>query len=218
MSFDQLSRAPTYLADDDLIEATRQDGLPRLRVTRPSRTMVVLGRGSRADRELNLAACERDSIPMLRRRGGGCAVVLDPGNVVVSLTLTARGIGNNQARFDSISRWLIDGLARVGFSGVEQEGISDLCVADRKVAGACLYRSKDLLLYSATLLVSADLDLLERYLAHPPREPEYRRGRSHGHFVTNLRESADARQVAAQLSRQLRLDELKQPIRDWRAA
>jgi lipoate-protein ligase A len=41
-------------------------------------------------------------------------------------------------------------------------------------------------LYSATLLVDPDLDLVERYLAHPPREPEYRRGRPHRDFMGRL--------------------------------
>jgi lipoate-protein ligase A len=69
---------------------------------------------------------------------------------------------------------------------VAQRGTGDLCVGDRKFLGSSLFRRRRLLFYQASLLVSANLSLLDRYLAHPSREPEYRRGRSHRDFVTNL--------------------------------
>jgi lipoate-protein ligase A len=67
-----------------------------------------------------------------------------------------------------------------------QRGTGDLCLGDRKFLGSSLFRRRRLLFYQASLLVSADLTLLDRYLAHPSREPEYRRGRPHADFVVNL--------------------------------
>ena len=200
-----------YSADDFIIEATRIDGCPRLRVYRPSVPIVVLGRGSKVDVELHLDACQEDKVPLQRRRGGGCAVVLDPGNLIVSVTLQAEGIGGNQRHFERLSNWVIAALDRLGYAGIRQDGISDLTIGDRKVAGACMYRSKGLLYYSASLLVDADVALMERYLTHPPREPEYRRGRRHGEFVTTLAHeigAADPADVTNGLRRELRFEEL----------
>jgi lipoate-protein ligase A len=172
--------------DDDLIEATKSDGLPRLRVYRfPSRA-VVLGRGSQAEAEVDLAATAEDHVPVLRRRGGGCAVVLDPGNVVVSLAVPMQGLGQNLAAFAAISRWLIDALAANGVHGVSQRGVSDLTIGEFKIGGACIYRSKDLLFYTTTLLVRPELARVARYLLHPPREPDYRHGRPHSSFMGSL--------------------------------
>ena len=42
------------------------------------------------------------------------------------------------------------------------------------------------MLYHGTLLLSMDLELVEQLLPHPPREPPYRRGRSHADFLANL--------------------------------
>lgn len=123
---------------------------------------------------------------VLRRHGGGCTVVLDPGNVIVSAVLPVTGFGGNPGHFARLTSWLIGGLERAGVSGVRQRGISDLALGERKVGGACIYRNRDVLFYSVTLLVEPDTGLMERYLAHPPREPEYRRGRSHADFVTLL--------------------------------
>lgn len=205
---DAFSISP-YDGDDDLIEALRRDGKPRLRVYQPDQVMVVLGRGSKPETELYLDACNRDRVSVLRRRGGGCAVVLDRGNVIVSVTKEARGIGGNQRHFAELSDWLIAALDHLGFPGIRQDGISDLIINNRKIAGACMVRKKDLLFYSASLLVRADVSLMERYLKHPPREPEYRKGRRHSEFVTNLStafDSAEPESLVNSLQMTLRLE------------
>mgnify|MGYP000753667588 CR=1 FL=1 len=48
--------------------------------------------------------------------------------------------------------------------GVYRDGISDLVLGDRKVGGACIYRTRGLLFYSASLLVAP---ILGRYLDAP---------------------------------------------------
>jgi lipoate-protein ligase A len=180
----------TFDYDEEIIEATRLDRQPRVRVYQLPETVVVLGQGSKPEIELHLDACVEDNIPILQRQGGGCAVVIDPGNVIVSVVLPMNGIANNRRCFKRLSEWLAAGLTTIGISGIQHDGISDLVRDDRKVAGACIYCSKDLLYYSATLLVNPDIQLMERYLKHPPREPDYRRGRTHFEFVGGLNVSA----------------------------
>jgi len=80
--------------------------------------------------------------------------------------------------------------------GVEERGISDLAVAGRKILGSSLYRRRLLLFYQASLLVESDLGLLERYLRFPSRVPDYRQGRGHAEFCTNLRAAGCAASVA----------------------
>jgi lipoate-protein ligase A len=184
------SAFPSYAYDDDLIAATRHDGRTRVRVYRLAGTVAVLGSGSRPEAELNLDACRADDTPVLRRRGGGCAVVLDPGNVIVSVVATALPFGRHRQHFDALSAWLIDGLARIGVGSMRPAGICDLVVGEKKVGGACLHRCRDLLYYTASLLIDPDVAMVARYLKHPPREPDYRRGRSHAAFMGSLAEVA----------------------------
>ena len=177
---------PAYDYDDDLIAAVRRDGRTRVRVYRLTSPAVVLGSGSRPEREVNLDACADDGVPILRRRGGGCAVVLDPGNVIVSVAAAGLPFGHHQWHFDRLTAWLIDGLSRIGVRGVRQAGICDYVLGDRKIGGACLHRSGDVLYYSTTLLVDPDMEAVTRYLQHPPREPDYRGGRDHAAFMGSL--------------------------------
>ncbi len=195
-----------YGIDDALFAQTRSDAMPRVRVYRPHGKCVVLGRGSKPEIELDMRVCASDGIPVLKRMGGGCSVVLDTGNVIVSAVLPVKGLLNNHKYFDCLSNWLIDGLERIGIHGVYTDGVSDLVIGGRKIGGACIYRSRDILLYSSTLLVDPDLECVARYLKHPPREPDYRKGRSHKAFMGALAPAfwaGDGEELASALRRNL---------------
>ena len=191
---------PTYDLDDHLIRDTLTDGRPRVSVYLPAHPMVVLGRGSKPELEIHAGTCEAADVPVLRRRGGGCAVLLDPGNVIVSLTLSVEGIGRNREHFDRISAWIMAALTGLGLSGLTRRGISDLCLGRRKVGGSCIQRQRGLLYYSTTLLVQPDVPLMARVLRHPPREPEYRAGRKHAEFVGKLDYAGGAARLCRDLS------------------
>lgn len=174
-----------YDLDEALLTATRADGRARVRVFRPSSTAVVLGRSSQPSVELHLEHCVADGVALRRRRGGGCSVVLDPGNVVVAAAVVAPGL-RLADHFARLSAWLVHGLAKAGVADVARRDVSDLCLGDRKIAGASMFLGRGLLLYSVSLLVEPDLGLVDRYLRHPPREPAYRQGRAHRDFVTTI--------------------------------
>jgi len=208
-----LNTLPIEMYEDDefLIRGTLRDGRPRLRVYRPSRTMVVLGRGSIPAVELELDACLADGVPLYRRRGGGCSVVLDPGNIIVSVAQPEAGLNHTRRHFDLLTDWLLGGLRAIGLVGVYRDGSSDLALAERKIAGSCVYRSPGMLYYSTTLLVEPDVDKIERYLKYPPREPEYRGKRSHHEFVGRLvgvGGITDTAHLATELEDNLCIDDL----------
>lgn len=175
-----------YEADEAMLADARRHGGTVLHVYRPLRALV-LGRGSRVEAEADAEACRAEGVPLLRRRGGGCAVLLDPADLVLSLALPLPGLGRIHETYDLVTTWLISALAQRGLPGVRREGVSDLALLNRKVGGSCLYRERGLAFYTTTLLVDPPLDLMERLLPHPPREPGYRRGRSHRDFLGTLR-------------------------------
>lgn len=176
--------------DDPIIEATRADGRTRVKVWRPARTLVVVGTGGDEAREVHMDACLADSVAVERRRGGGCSVVLDPGNVVISVAARSPGLGNIGATFEKLTGWTVRGLREAGVDGVKVKGVSDLVLGTRKVGGSCIHRSRDLVYFSTTVLVTPDVQRMKRYLPHPPREPAYRGGRDHARFMGSVREAA----------------------------
>jgi lipoate-protein ligase A len=65
-------------------------------------------------------------------------------------------------------------------------GISDIVLGDKKICGSSLHRKKDTLLYQGSLLLGPDIQIFDRYLKHPMKEPDYRKGRKHQDFITSL--------------------------------
>lgn len=178
----------TYELDTQMLQQVKNDRQARAQIYVYPYRAVILGRGSKIDREVFAQHIHADNIPLLRRAGGGCAVYLDPGNIICSIALPMEGFGKNPEAFAAISQALIKALDDLDIHDVQQRGISDLSQNDYKIGGSCIHRAKGLLYYSTTLLVSADLAAMQRYLQHPPREPDYRKGRDHAHFVRALQQ------------------------------
>lgn len=147
---------------------------------------MVLGRGNHAATEVYEQLCQQENIPILRRRGGGGTVLLSPGILVISLAKQVAHQYRIKEYFQQINTYIIEALQSLGIPHLTQQGHSDICIRDRKILGSSMYRSKSLLFYTASLMVTNDLKLIDRYLKYPSKEPEYRRGRSHRDFLTTI--------------------------------
>jgi lipoate-protein ligase A len=172
--------------DNDLLKLMKNANLPKFRVYPFPFKAIVAGRGSDLEREIRLRLCLQDNIPLYRRHGGGCSVFLDPGNLIVSIAFPAQGFSGIQRLFNRCNDWLIKGFESLGLTGLYADGVSDLVIDNRKIGGSCFYRTKGFGYYSAAILVSPDIESMEKYLYPPPREPSYRKKRSHKNFVIGL--------------------------------
>jgi lipoate-protein ligase A len=172
--------------DEDLLEQVRSGASWTYRSWEPDQILVVLGRGNQTNLEVYEDRCQADHVPIIRRRGGGGAVVLSPGVLVISLVKQVKQHFSFKEYFQQINALIIISLQTLEIWNLSQQGHSDICIRDRKILGASMYRSKDLLFYSASLMVSNSLDLIDWYLKYPSKEPEYRRGRSHQDFLTTI--------------------------------
>ena len=83
---------------------------------------------------------------------------------------------------------LVNGAAEAAvlMNGLAEAAKGTAGVTERKVAGCALYMPRDFVLYLVSILVDPDFADIEKYLAHPSKEPEYRSGRSHGDFLGGL--------------------------------
>lgn len=184
-----------------------------LRLWQPESTFVVIGRGSRIAEEVNLIETSAANIPVLRRASGGAAIVAGPGCLMYAVLLSYQRRPHlrslDQAHLE-VMQTLLAGLAPhcpalrwhgtcdlviPDFSPAIHDGgrpeadtqrTTDMGLSFRKVSGNSLRCRRDWLLYHGTLLLSMDLSLIDRFLLHPPREPEYRQNRRHADFVANL--------------------------------
>jgi lipoate-protein ligase A len=171
-----------------LLEAEAGHGGEILRVWEWPTPAVVLGAGCRLTEDVNEAACRADAVPIFRRASGGGTVLLGSGCLLFSLVLSYERsllLGGVNSSYGYILDHIRDALRKTGLA-VEQAGISDLAAGDRKFSGNAQQRKRTHLLHHGTLLYGFDVLPVSRYLHMPSRQPDYRQGRHHEVFLSNI--------------------------------
>ncbi len=172
-----------------LLEAEDGNGAECLRVWEWPAPAVVLGAGGRLTEDVDEAACLADGVPAHRRSSGGGTVLLGRGCLLFSLVLAYRR-APELTEIHSSYRFILGRIrdALIALQpDLELAGTSDLSCAGRKVSGNSQQRKRTHLLHHGTLLYDFDLEGIGRYLHLPKRQPEYRAGREHEAFLTNLK-------------------------------
>jgi lipoate-protein ligase A len=180
--------AENLALDEALLEAAEAGtGGETLRFWESPAPFVVLGYSNRFDTEVNVTACEANSVPILRRASGGGTVVQGPGCLNYALVLNCErpGLhsipGANRAIMQA-NRAAVQSLL---LGKVAIQGHTDLTLEGRKFSGNAQRRKRAFLLFHGTFLLNFDLPLISRLLRLPTQQPAYRQGRAHAEFIGN---------------------------------
>lgn len=176
----------------DFCEATSHPGL--LRFWESPSYFVVVGYGNRLATEVNLSACQRDKIPVLRRVSGGGTVLQGSGcfNYALALPIASHPeLASISSANCFIMKRTRDALAGLKLGPTQILGHTDLAIGERKFSGNAQRRKKEHLLFHGTFLLNFDLSLIAKYLRFPSAQPDYRRHRAHEEFVRNLETASD---------------------------
>lgn len=159
-----------------------------LRFWESKQPFVVMGYSNKIQREVNISACKKKAIPVLRRASGGGTVVQGPGclNYALVLSIDERPIKSIQKATEYILHKHASLLESLSGQPIRCRGISDLTLGELKFSGNAQRRKKTHLLFHGTFLLRFDLGLIHELLLTPEHQPDYRQNRSHEAFVTNL--------------------------------
>ena len=186
--------------EDTLLEAAETGGHDVLCFWESCRPFVVVGFGQTIEREVDVAACRAEGVPILRRQSGGGAVVQGPGCLNYALVLRIE-LTSELGTIAGTNRWIMErhrtALTSLIGDRVVVRGHTDLAVrsedgVERKVSGNAQRRRRNALLFHGTLLHHPDTDRMSRLLRFPSLSPDYRHHRSHAEFVGEIPVSADA--------------------------
>ncbi|MBI4473710.1 MAG: lipoate--protein ligase family protein [Acidobacteria bacterium] len=173
--------------DDALFRELEANGEPeRLRFWESRQTLVVVGALGNINCQVHEDACRADGVPILRRTTGGGAVVVGRGCLSYSLLLSLDARPELRPVGDSYRLILSRIVAALDFPGLRLQGLGDIAITNRKVAGSAQRRGRRALLHHGTILYQFEIAAMERYLKMPKRQPSYRANRSHSDFVTNI--------------------------------
>jgi len=182
--------AVNLAVEEAIMRARREDLCPdTLRLWRNDRSVIV-GCHSDVKAEVDLDACRRMKVEVLRRTSGGSAVYHDLGNINYSFVVRERALGARCEVLDVYRHFSEPILQGLRLLGVETEFRSPnaLFLNEKKISGMAQHRFYDVILFHGTLLVDSDLAMLSTLLLNPKHE------------VTNisleLRESLPVEKVA----------------------
>ncbi len=188
------SAEENILYDEKLLELA-ENGLSSeaLRFWESKDFFVVLGRTSKPDAEVDIAAAEKDNVKIIRRRSGGGTVLQGPGCLNYSLVLSLEHrpvLRDIRKSYESILGWICLSFKNAGVNA-EFRVLSDMALSGRKFSGNAQWRKQKYMLHHGTILYDFSIEKIERYLKMPPTEPPYRKGRGHSEFLINIGISAD---------------------------
>ncbi|MEW4455178.1 lipoate--protein ligase family protein [Bremerella sp. JC817] len=186
-----LSTAVENLAlDEALLEQAETGNQPLevLRIWEPTEPLVVIGRASKLEEEVDTEVCRERGIPVLRRSSGGASVVTGQGCLMYAVVLSYER-HPELAALDVCHQYVMGRIRQAVVHEVPEvnlQGTCDLTLHDRKFSGNSLRCKRSHLIYHGTILYDFDLKLIHQLLRTPPRMPDYREERPHESFVTNV--------------------------------
>ena len=163
-----------------------------------NRNAVIIGQNQNAWKECNLKAMEADQVQLVRRISGGGAVFHDAGNLNFSFIA-------HKDSYD-LQRQMGVILSAVRSLGIPAEfsGRNDLLANGSKFSGNAFCARGENMQHHGTLLISADLARLSRYLNVDPKKIRSKGVSSVRARVCNLSE------LAGNISVERMVDTLKQ--------
>lgn len=190
--------AENLACDEALLDWREENGGEEiLRFWESPEPFVVVGYANKTATEVNVANCEAKQIPVLRRCSGGGTVLQGRGCLNYALILRIAedsplaGISSANKFIVERNCAAIESVIRSPQAGISVRGHTDLALDGLKFSGNSQRRHKHFLLFHGTFLLSFDLALVSEFLRMPSKQPDYRKERSHGEFLTNLNLSAD---------------------------
>ena len=144
--------------DEVASESVKAGGPPTIRFYRWNPSAVSIGYFQSLEQEVNLEACKRSGIDVVRRRTGGGTVYHDyEGEITYSVIAPESYFGKDiTASYRLICGWLVDAFSILDIHA-EFKPINDITADGKKISGNAQTRRKGVLLQHGTVLYDMDV-------------------------------------------------------------
>ncbi len=172
------------LADKDLLDSANNIGY---KIFTPLQTYIVLGRSNSKLEDVITMEAINSKIEVMKRPSGGETVILSPNMLVIAIKMPLIKSLKPDFYFKKANAVITESLLELGVKNIHSKGISDISIGNKKILGSAIFRTPSSMFYHSVLNISEDIYIISKYLKHPKREPDYRKGRTHSEFVSSLK-------------------------------
>lgn len=147
---------------------------------------IVMGISGKIQEHINLEKLKTTPIPLIKRYSGGGTVIVDANTLFVSFVFQKKS-HDFPCYPQPILQWsetLYKEALDIPHFHLRE---NDYVIGDDKCGGNAQYIQKERFVHHTTFLWDFDSKMME-FLLHPPKTPEYRKGRSHDAFLSRLKE------------------------------
>lgn len=166
----EVHNAATNMALDEACMQHVREGkvLPTIRFYRWKPSAISVGYFQSLEREIDVEACKKNSIDMVRRQTGGGAVYHDyDGELTYSIIAPEELFPKNIVEsYKHMCGWIIDGLKALGIES-EFIPINDIVSGGKKISGNAQTRKGGVLLQHGTILYGVDVKKMFSLLKVP---------------------------------------------------
>jgi len=166
LDYSSKSSAMNLAIDEAILRCLLEDRSPNtLRLWKNPPT-VVIGCFQNPKSEVNIEACKKLGISVVRRASDGGAVYHDYGNLNYSLIVHKSSLKAHledvENSYDLFCSGVIEGLKMLGINAHNRKG--EIMIGRKKVSGSAQHRLYHAILHHGTLMVDVNLDMLGRTL------------------------------------------------------
>lgn len=185
--------------DEAVLEAHSKGSVPdTLHFYVRSSPTVSVGYFQKAGESLDLDACSRLGVHVVRRGSGGSSIYTDAGQLIYGLVLRSDELPPTpEASFARVCGAIARAISSFGVDA-RHRPVNDIEVGGRKVSGSAQLRRRGSVLQHGTVILETDLGAMDAVLRHDGR----------------LRPSDRVATLASLLGRPPEMEELKRRIRD----
>ncbi len=146
-----------------------------------------MGISGKPETLLDIDRVKRDRIPVIKRFSGGGTVIVDENTLFITFIMNKAAL-NIPPFPEPILRWSAELYQKAWQIPSFQLRENDYVIGDRKCGGNAQYIQKGRWLHHTSFLWDYSEENMN-YLRLPPKRPAYRQDRSHGNFLTRLKDN-----------------------------
>lgn len=151
-----------------------------------SNDAIVLGISSKPEEMINIDKLHDKPIQIIKRFSGGGTVYVDKETLFITFICNKKA-DLSHCYPEPILKWGENFYKPVFNHPHFKLNENDYAFNDKKIGGNALYIRKDRWLLHTSFLWDFDINKIN-LLKHPPKVPSYRNKRSHGDFLTKLKD------------------------------